>query len=124
MRRIPAFAVSAAIHVVALAVTISLAEPPVLFAGPHGDASSANEPTVVLVDSLPEAAPDAKNGAAPENLGIRLDDAASSVELPGFTFDFSKVVSRASALFPFLTGSVTLDRVTAPARRRTRTRLT
>jgi hypothetical protein len=124
MRRVPAFGVSAALHVVALAITISLAEKPTLFAGPRGDASAAAEPTVVLVDSLPEPAPDADNDAAADDLGIRIDEGSSSVALPGFTFDFGKVVNRASALFPFLTGSAMLDRVTAPARRRTRARLT
>ena len=45
---------------------------------------------------------------------------AASVTLPGFTFDFGKVANRATRLFPFLTGSPSLDRVTAPARSRSR----
>src|SRR6185295_5878636 len=40
-----------------------------------------------------------------------------------FTFDFSKVAKRATALFPFLAGSPSLNRVTAPARNQSRSRL-
>ena len=43
--------------------------------------------------------------------------------MPGFNFDFSKVVKRAKVLFPFLTGTPLLERVIAPARDRSRTRL-
>jgi hypothetical protein len=122
MRRVPAFAISAAIHAIALAIVIARAEKPTLFAGPRGDASPAQEPTVVLVDTLPDDGRDTRAGPAPDDLGIRIHRDAS-VELPGFTFDFRKVVGRASTLFPFLTGSGQLDRVTAPSRRRTRARL-
>src|SRR6185436_19195614 len=56
-------------------------------------------------------------------LGLQIADDAASVSLPGFTFDFSKVVRRATALFPFLTGTPMLERVTAPARDFSRNRL-
>ena len=84
---------------------------------------TANEPTVVLVERLPPSDSATETDAPPDSLGIRVDEESSRVALPGFTFDFSKVATRATVLFPFLAGSPSLDRVTAPARRQTRSRL-
>jgi hypothetical protein len=72
---------------------------------------------------LPPPASGVETEPAPGNLGIQVDGESSRVALPGFTFDFSKVVKRATVLFPFLGRSLALERVTAPARRRTRARL-
>jgi len=122
MRRLSSFGGSAAMHVIAVLAAIrfeagSIAQAP----APKG--ATANEPTVVLVESLPPSPPATGPDSSPGDLGIRVDSASSSVRLPGFSFDFSKVVSRATLLFPFLGRSPSLDRVTAPARRRTRSRL-
>jgi hypothetical protein len=122
-RRVPAFGASATIHAIAIGVTIWLAQKPVAVAGQRGGTASPKEPVVVLVESLPGAEPESTPGPAPSDLGIHIDEGASTVDLPGFAFDFSKVVNRASVLFPFLTGSVSLDHVTAPSRRETRRRL-
>ena len=120
MRRVSAFGASATIHVLA---TIWLASRSGVALAPRPpEASTAPEPTVVLVESLPPA-PSAPETEARDSLGIRVDEESSSVALPGFTFDFSKVANRATALFPFLGGSPLLERVTAPARNPTRLRL-
>jgi hypothetical protein len=120
-RRVPAFAISATLHVAALVAAIWLEgrSPLELTAAP---ADAAREPVVVLVESLPPpASPD--NDRLAQSLGIAIDDDAASVSLPGFTFNFSKVVGRAKGLFPFLTGTPLLERVTAPARDDSPTRL-
>jgi hypothetical protein len=120
MRRVSAFGASATIHVLAVIATVWLGPRPSVVQRP--EAAIPSEPTVVLVESLPAPAP-AKETEAPDRLGIRVDEESSSVALPGFTFDFSKVANRATALFPFLAGSPSLERVTAPARHPTRLRL-
>jgi hypothetical protein len=81
------------------------------------------EPTVVLVESLPPSPTLSGPDTPPDTLGIRVTEDSSRVRLPGFTFDFTKVAGRATQLFPFLTGSPSLNRVTAPARSRSRSRL-
>ena len=121
MRRLSSFGGSAAIHVLVLIAAIRL-ESGSLAVAPVREAATPNEPTVVLVESLPPAS-GIETDPAPGNLGIQVDEESSRVALPGFTFDFSKVVKRATVLFPFLGQSLALDRVTAPARRRTRARL-
>jgi hypothetical protein len=122
MRRVSAFGASATIHVFAVMWAIQLAGSSMAPA-PRPEASTPNEPTVVLVESLPPSESAAEIGAPPDNLGIRVDEDSSNVTLPGFTFDFSKVANRATVLFPFLTSTPSLDRVTAPARSQTHTRL-
>jgi len=121
-RRLSAFGVSAALHVFAVvAAVVFEARSSAAVAPP--DASSAKEPTVVVVESLPPPATLTETNAPPDTLGIRVTEESSSVHLPGFTFDFSKIAGRATLLFPFLTGSASLNRVTAPARSRSRSRL-
>jgi hypothetical protein len=122
MRRLSSFGGSAAFHVLVLMAAIRL-ESGSLAVAAGRDATTPNEPTVVLVESLPPSASGIETEPAPGNLGIQVDEESSRVALPGFTFDFGKVVKRATALFPFLGRSLALDRVTAPARRRTRARL-
>src|SRR5215213_928070 len=121
-RRLSAFTISAIFHATALILAIWLeGRPPAALAASPDDASS--DPTVVLVDSLPPPATPPEGGGLAQSLGIQIDEDAASVSLPGFTFDFSKVVKRAQLLFPFLTGTPLLERVTAPARDHARNRL-
>jgi hypothetical protein len=121
-RRISAFGVSATLHVIAVMAAASLAARSPLSLAPP-EPSTATEPTVVVVESLPPSETMTETDAPADTLGIRVDEGSASVTLPGFTFDFSKVANRATRLFPFLTGSPSLDRVTAPARSRSRSRL-
>jgi len=120
-RRISAFGFSAIVHVAALVAAIWLEGRAPIALAPPEDEAEEKEPVVVLVESLPPG-PTPMDGLA-QSLGIQIDDDAASVTLPGFTFDFSKVVKRAKVLFPFLTGMPLLERVTAPARDRSRNRL-
>ena len=119
-RRLSAFAASAAIHVIALIAAVVFEARSAAAPAPPADASTATEPTVVLVESLPRPETVTETDAPPDTLGIRVDEGSASVNLPGFTFDFSKVAGRATRLFPFLTGSPSLNRVTAPSRSRSR----
>ena len=123
MRRVSAFAASAAIHVIALIAAVVFEARSSAAPAPPADASTASEPTVVVVESLPPSEAVTETDAPADTLGIRVDEGSATVTLPGFTFDFSKVANRATHLFPFLTGSPSLDRVTAPARSRSRSRL-
>src|SRR6185436_10351863 len=50
-----------------------------------------------------------------DNLGIKLGESASTLAIPGFTFNFSKVIARAGSLFPFVTGARELERIAATA---------
>src|SRR5918994_1998612 len=97
-RRVSAFGASAAMHVVALIAAVYLAKrSPV--AAPPPVAAAEREPMVVLVESLPPSGPSSELDAPPDDLGLRVDRESSTVTLPGFTFDFSKVANRASVLF-------------------------
>jgi hypothetical protein len=121
MGRVSAFGTSAALHVFALIWLVgrsALAATP-----PPAATADTNEPTVMLVESLPPSALPSETGDAPDPLGIQVDTESASVALPGFTFDFAKVANRASVLFPFVSGSVSLQRLTAPARSQSRSRL-
>jgi hypothetical protein len=118
-RRLSSFGFSAVVHVAALVAAIWLEGSPVALAPPE-EQIDEKEPVVVLVESLPGPTP--MDGLA-QSLGIQIDDDSASVSLPGFSFDFTKVVKRAKLLFPFLTGMPLLERVTAPARDRSRNRL-
>ena len=122
-RHVSALATSAAIHVFAVMATVWLAAGSSVALAARPAASPPNAPAVVLVESLPPSEPLTETDAPPDSLGIRVDGESSRVALPGFTFDFSKVAKRATGLFPFLAGSPSLDRVTAPARRQARSRL-
>src|SRR5262245_2747360 len=115
MRRLLGVGASAALHAVTLLVIVRLAAQ-ISLAIPAG----ASPATVMLgqVASLPgagrvaDSADPPIDAAASEDLGIQSPD-TSTFSLPGFTFDFSKVIRRAGALFPFLTGRLTLERIVA-----------
>lgn len=70
---------------------------------------AAAEPVVVLVG------PDAVPRVEPDDLGIHVE--SPSIALPGFAFDERKVMARAGALFPFLTGRPSLERAAGEPRR-------
>ena len=121
-RRISSFSISAIFHVAALVAALSIEDGPPQIALTPTEEEPANDPVVVLVESLPPGSSlDADLRA--QSLGIQIEDDAARVSLPGFTFDFSKVVKRAGVLFPFLTGMPMLERVIAPARDASRHRL-
>jgi hypothetical protein len=120
-RRLSAFSISAAFHVAALVAAIWYeGRSPLAPAAAEED--TTNEPVVVLVESLPPPS-SLDSDRLSQSLGIQIDDDSASVTLLGFTFNFSKVVGRAKVLFPFLTGTPMLERVTAPAREDSPTRL-
>ena len=120
-RRVSAFSISAMFHVAALVAAIWLEGQSLALTPPPQEAEE-REPVVVLVESLPPPST-LDSDRMSQSLGIQIDDDSASVLLPGFTFNFSKVVSRAKVLFPFLTGTPMLERVTAPARDDSPTRL-
>jgi len=117
IRRISALGASFALHALAALaafwVAAHLVRVPV-------SGAEASRPTIVVVhlaEALPSLSKDRVSSktsdAAPEDLGIVLPDGESKLDLPGFTFDFGKVVKRASSLFPFLTGRLSLEHIVA-----------
>lgn len=119
LRRVSGFGVSATVH--ALVMMLALWAAPKLTSVAPGWNAPVRTTTIVYVPAnLPIPAADNRDLAAPafvpeDNLGIKLGSGAAMVAMPGFEFDFSKVVTRAGALFPFVTGTPALERIAATA---------
>jgi len=108
-RRLSAFAASFALHLFAIVASISFAARAVVSFPPRKAAS----PLTIVVLQAQTLSPD----PTPADLGIHVDPSAATLSLPGFSFDFGKVITRAGGLFPFLTGSVSLERLASIASR-------
>ena len=125
-RRISALGLSGGLHVLAVIVTTSIvaSSPPASRRG-----SDTQSPAVVVghLNALPAALVERgspkKADSPPDDLGIVLPDGSSSLALPSFTFDFGKVVKRASSLFPFLTDGSWLEAIAATKSRHDTARL-
>ena len=119
-RRASGFGVSVTVHVLLVMLAVWLA-PRVTSVALHGN--SSNTPTIRFVPPEVVVPAPADEGRAtkaldivPEdNLGIKLGESASTLAIPGFTFNFSKVIARAGSLFPFVTGTRDLERIAATA---------
>jgi len=115
VRRLCAIAASASLHVLA-AVIITWLASKLSIAVPGLD----TRPTILVVH-LPSDPPGPRDERSdptikettPADLGIQVPDGESTFSLPGFTFDFGKVISRAGSLFPFLTGRRSLEQIVA-----------
>jgi hypothetical protein len=120
-RRASGFGVSVTVHVLLVMLAVWLA-PRVTSVALHGN-SSATTPTILFVPPnavVPAPAVEGRPTKAldivPEdNLGIKLGESASTLAIPGFTFNFSKVIAHAGSLFPFVTGTRELERIAATA---------
>jgi len=128
-RRFVAIGASAALHAVVLIGLIWLAGRVSHFAFLPDRAAPPSTIVVRVVESLPATPAGAAvesntRNDAPDDLGIHLPEGASTFSLPGFTFDFGKVVNRAGSLFPFLTGRLSLEQLVAPRPRDGQRRLT
>jgi hypothetical protein len=118
VRRLFAIAASGTLHVLA-AVTVTSLAATVSLSVPRGD----TRPTILVVhvpSELP-GRPDERSApqltdATPEDLGLHIRDGESTFSLPGFTFNFGKVINRAASLFPFLTGRLSLEHIVAMRR--------
>lgn len=116
VRRVSGFGVSAVCHLALLTAAVWLTPKAVAFVKPR---ATVRQPVIVYVPpvntllSRPDVAgtkaPSAD--AVPDDLGLSLANGDTTLDLPGFTFDFGKVVRRAGSLFPFLTGDPALDRL-------------
>jgi hypothetical protein len=117
-RRVSALGVSFAVHVVA-AVVITWVAPALK---PVARTFTAR---LAVVTSVPPAdrtvAPVRRTAvpadpivAIPDDLNIPLQPGDDHFSLPGFAFDFEKIVTHATELFPFVTGSVSLEALTVP----------
>jgi hypothetical protein len=120
-RRLLALGASLTLHLLAAAIVLRFAA--AAFGQPFRAAADRG-PAIVFVQPPDAAAagpgePSAAQaaGAAHDDLGIHLEDGASTLSFPGFTFDFGKVGHRATALFPFLTRTLSIEQVTVTPRR-------
>jgi hypothetical protein len=75
-----------------------------------GAAQSANT-NATAQNERPSAKPLLQAGkeAGPAKVGIELRPGESTLALPGFTFDVAKLASRSTALFPFLTRTLSFN---------------
>src|SRR5437764_14080903 len=95
-RQLPAFGASFALHVLATLAVMWLASRVSL---PSAAGSTPAAPTVVLVQLVEPTTPVPDDNAAtpiadatPDDLGIRLEEGASTLQIRGFTFDVEKIV--------------------------------
>jgi hypothetical protein len=133
-RHIGAGATSLAIHATVIGGVIWLSAP-VLRAGVGAAAAAAKRPTSQLLMFAPHAsagnAAAARNERPPERPlmqaskesgpvkeGVKMEPGEASLTFPGFTFDVEKLVNRGTALFPFLTRTITFN-VEKPPEKRT-----
>ena len=128
-RQVSAHAVSVAVHGALAGALMSLvpAAPLVLHA-PVDDGAST--PVVVFIaprDALFAQPAERDHPTTPkapaDDLGIHVEEGASTVTIGDFRIDFGKVAEHAAALFPFLTGNLSLERIAANARTSRSTRL-
>ena len=118
--RLAGFGASAAFHALIAAIALY----PVARYGlvPVQPAAPREGPVVFLGDALP--APDAPSlpGLNPAEPGpgesaLTYEGKSLVVAIPGFTFDFGKIASRAPLLFPFVSPGLSLDRFALEAPR-------
>jgi hypothetical protein len=121
VRRLLALGASLALHLLAAAIIQRFEA--AAFGQPFPGAAGGH-PTVVFVqpaDGKSSAPGEPAGGTAAhathDDLGIHVEEGASKVSMPGFTFDFGKVADRATSLFPFLTRTLSIDQVTVTPRR-------
>jgi len=120
-RRASGFGVSVTVHVLLVMLAVWLG-PRLTSVALRGNSAAAT-PAILFVppDAVPPAPPvDPLAAEAPaivpeDNLGIKLGESASTLAIPGFAFNFSKVIARAGSLFPFVTGMRDLERIAATA---------
>src|ERR1051326_8864874 len=105
-RRLAGFGMSAALHLVMLAAAIVVTSKALPVARHVLD----REPVVIV---YPDASP--RDRLQPD-LEIDAADRSGTIALPGFQFDYRKVASRATSLFPFVTGAVSLAMIVAEPR--------
>lgn len=123
-----AFAVSVTLHLLVVAgLTWLASRPALLMPDAHASASSA-KPMVVIAQApnRPDPPPPATTAPAPPadpkpaDVGIRLDEASSTLAFARFKFDAAKIVKHATTLYPFLTRTFDFDRAAAAAASRAR----
>jgi hypothetical protein len=120
-RRASGFGVSVTVHILLVMLVVWFA--PGVTSVALYRSSSAASPAIMFVPPdavVPAPALDGRAAKAldlvpDDNLGIKLGDSGSTLAIPGFTFNFSKVIARAGSLFPFVTGTRELERIAATA---------
>jgi hypothetical protein len=123
VRQLSGFGVSVALHLLVVAGLTWLASRPAA-AAPGARTADSKRPIIVAqAPARPEptppaaAAPPREADPKPADVGIHLDEAASTLAFATFTFDAAKIVNRATSLYPFLTRTFDFDRAAAAARR-------
>ena len=119
-RRLLAHAASLALHLLTALIVVRFAG-----AAFGHRVRTAEEPGPTLTFGRPPDAatsgPDERPGSSAadtthDDLGIHVDADATTVAIPGFTFDFGKVARRATSVFPFLTRPLSIERVAVTPR--------
>lgn len=124
-RHIGAGATSLAVHVSVIAGAIWLSAPALGLGGIGARAAAARRSTSTLAIFAPRAsagtsAPgrdrpsskrlmEASKDSGPAKTGVKMEPGEGTLDFPGFTFDVAKLVSRSTALFPFLTRKLSFN---------------
>lgn len=96
---------SLTLHLLAIAVTLAMAARAVPgIRGTLGPKKAMPTMTIVHPDALPRS-------GTQEDAGIEVPERHGGIDLPGFQFDYRKVAGRANWLFPFVTGSPSLEMI-------------
>jgi hypothetical protein len=125
-RHIGAGATSLAIHAAVIIGVVWLSARAVGVGGVGAHVAAAKRTTRTLAIFAPQQSansnPNAQNErpsakplmqaskeTGPAKVGIKMEEGESTLEFPGFTFDVAKLVSRSTALFPFLTRTLSFN---------------
>jgi hypothetical protein len=125
-RHIGAGATSLAIHAAIIIGVVWLSARAVGIGGVGAHVAAAKRTTRTLAIFAPQQSansnPNAQNErpsakplmqaskeTGPAKVGIKMEEGESTLEFPGFTFDVAKLVSRSTALFPFLTRTLSFN---------------
>jgi hypothetical protein len=126
-RHIGAGATSLAIHAAVIGCVIWVSAPALGLGGVRANVEEARRTSRMLAIFPPQASSANGNARArnerqdnkpllqtskesgPVNAGVDLNPGQSKLEFPGFTFDVAKLVGRGTALFPFLTRTITFN---------------
>ena len=116
-RRVSALGVSFMFHVVAAIVMTWVApalKPVARTITARLAVTSVPPPDLTAAPVRPTTIPADPIVAIPADLNIPLQPGDDHFSLQGFAFDFEKIVRHATELFPFVTGSVSLEAMAAP----------
>lgn len=108
--RLPALVISIALHVLIIGVVVHISLPRMR----RGALGSSRQQQAALAAQVAQQDARPRPSAhkpPPESVIVRPEPDATILPIPGFTFDVGRIAARATALFPFLSFDLQLERV-------------